>query len=87
MIAMKEYIVHLKELNRLSLGFTSFVVIMCKDIHLIPQDTMRQSSSQDCVVFCLINCRAVIGELDEELDSRLDLHNIRAEPLNPIINY
>lgn len=26
--------------------------------------------------------RALIGEVDEDLDSRLDLENIRAEPLN-----
>ncbi|GAB6029892.1 N(alpha)-acetyltransferase 38, NatC auxiliary [Chamberlinius hualienensis] len=29
---------------------------------------------------------AVIGELDEELDSRLDFPNIKAEPLNPVVH-
>lgn len=28
--------------------------------------------------------RAVIGEIDEETDSALDLGNIRAEPLNSV---
>ena len=28
--------------------------------------------------------RAVIGEIDEETDSNLDLGNIRAEPLNSV---
>lgn len=28
------------------------------------------------------NFRAVVGEVDEDLDTRLDLENIRAEPLN-----
>lgn len=30
--------------------------------------------------------RAVIGEIDEETDSALDLGNIRAEPLNSIVH-
>lgn len=29
---------------------------------------------------------AVIGELDEDLDSRLDLSSIKAEPLNPVVH-
>uniref|UniRef100_A0A6I8QI39 U6 snRNA-associated Sm-like protein LSm8 n=1 Tax=Xenopus tropicalis TaxID=8364 RepID=A0A6I8QI39_XENTR len=29
---------------------------------------------------------AVIGEIDEETDSALDLGNIRAEPLNSVVN-
>lgn len=33
------------------------------------------------VCLCL---RAVIGEIDEETDSALDLGNIRAEPLNSV---
>ncbi|GFR15412.1 u6 snRNA-associated Sm-like protein LSm8 [Trichonephila clavata] len=27
---------------------------------------------------------AVVGEVDDELDARLDLSNIKAEPLNPV---
>ncbi|GIX70595.1 u6 snRNA-associated Sm-like protein LSm8 [Caerostris darwini] len=27
---------------------------------------------------------AVVGEVDDELDKRLDLSNIKAEPLNPV---
>lgn len=30
--------------------------------------------------------RAVIGEIDEETDSTLDLKNIRAEPLNSVVH-
>lgn len=30
--------------------------------------------------------RAVIGEIDEDTDSALDLGNIRAEPLNSIVH-
>lgn len=30
--------------------------------------------------------RAVIGEIDEETDSTLDLGNIRAEPLNSVVH-
>lgn len=34
--------------------------------------------------FCLY--RAVIGELDEEVDARLDMSAIKAEPLNAIVH-
>jgi hypothetical protein len=30
--------------------------------------------------------RAVVGELDENLDSRLDLSSIRADPLNQVVH-
>ena len=33
-----------------------------------------------------ISFSAVIGELDDETDNVMDLHNIRAEPLNPIVH-
>nr|CUU98765.1 hypothetical transcript [Hymenolepis microstoma] len=29
---------------------------------------------------------AVIGEVDEDLDSRIDFDNLRAEPLNPVVH-
>lgn len=29
---------------------------------------------------------AVIGEVDEELDSEINLNDIRAEPLNPVVH-
>ncbi|XP_035231847.1 U6 snRNA-associated Sm-like protein LSm8 [Stegodyphus dumicola] len=29
---------------------------------------------------------AVVGEVDDELDQRLDLTNIKAEPLNPVVH-
>ncbi len=30
--------------------------------------------------------RAVIGEVDEDLDGRIDFENLRAEPLNPVVH-
>ncbi|VDN97480.1 unnamed protein product [Rodentolepis nana] len=30
---------------------------------------------------------ALIGEVDEDLDSRIDFENLRAEPLNPVVHY
>lgn len=30
--------------------------------------------------------RAVIGEVDDDTDSSLDLSNIKAEPLNPVVH-
>lgn len=32
------------------------------------------------------HCRSVVGELDEELDSSLDLSKLRAHPLKPVIH-
>ena len=29
--------------------------------------------------------RAVIGEIDDEADSNMDMSNIRADPLNPVV--
>jgi hypothetical protein len=34
--------------------------------------------------FFLFLCRAVIGELDEDLDSQIDLTQIKAPPLKPV---
>lgn len=31
-------------------------------------------------------CSAVIGELDEDIDSQLDLSSIKAEPLLPVVH-
>ena len=38
------------------------------------------------LTFLFFVSRAVIGELDDETDNALDLHSIRAEPLNPIVH-
>lgn len=29
-------------------------------------------------------CRAIVGELDDDVDSRIDLSTIRADPLTPV---
>lgn len=31
-------------------------------------------------------CRAVIGEIDEEMEAEMNLSEIRAEPLNPVVH-
>ena len=31
-------------------------------------------------------CRAVVGEVDEEMEAELNLSEIRAEPLNPVVH-
>ena len=31
-----------------------------------------------------VSCSAVVGEIDEDLDSDINLSDIRAEPLNPV---
>lgn len=30
--------------------------------------------------------RAIVGEMDDDIDKQLDLINIHAEPLNPIVH-
>jgi hypothetical protein len=35
-------------------------------------------------VLLIFYFRALIGELDEDLDSQIDLNNVRAAPLKPI---
>lgn len=43
-----------------------------------------------CVTLCIFPTialyRAVIGEVDEELDSEINLADIRAEPLNAVVH-
>ena len=38
------------------------------------------------ICFVLDQCSAVIGEIDEELDSEINLVDIRAEPLNAVVH-
>ncbi len=48
----------------------------------------RQITYSTClfaVVLCFVH-RALIGELDEEIDSRVDLGNVRAAPLKAIVH-
>ena len=33
-----------------------------------------------------LSSRAVIGEIDEEMEAEMNLSEIRAEPLNPVIH-
>lgn len=39
------------------------------------------------VLISIDHCRSVVGELDEELDSSLDLSKLRAHPLKPVIHW
>lgn len=42
--------------------------------------------SVDAVTLHFLLYRAVIGEVDEELDSEINLADIRAEPLNAVVH-
>ena len=35
---------------------------------------------------CFFFFRAVVGEVDEEMEAELNLSEIRAEPLNPVVH-
>ena len=74
---MNESIHRHLELNRWLLVSTSFEETTC-------QLFLHQMCNNECNALCL--CRAVIGEIDEEMDSTLDLTEIRAEPLNAIVH-
>lgn len=37
------------------------------------------------VIFCLYLHRAIIGEVDETVDSTIDLSTIRAEPIGSVV--
>ena len=39
-----------------------------------------------CCVCVWLYYRAVIGEIDEEMDSEMSLAEIRAEPLNAVVH-
>jgi len=42
-----------------------------------------------CIVNCTgvrCACRAVVGEIDEDVEKRLDFSNVKAEPLNAILH-
>lgn len=34
----------------------------------------------------MFDFRAIIGLIDEDIDNRLNLANIKAEPLNPVVH-
>lgn len=40
----------------------------------------------DNLYYGLNFCRSIVGELDEDLDSRLDWSKMRAHPLKPVIH-
>lgn len=48
--------------------------------------TSYQESVEWIKLHVCLYYRAVIGEIDEETDSALDLGNIRAEPLNSVVH-
>lgn len=39
-----------------------------------------------CAHICVLLCRAVVGEVDEELDSAIDLGQVQAPPLKAIVH-
>lgn len=76
---MKEFTAPQQAWNKLFWAYTSFEGTMCK---------CRFVDCYFAIVLCLmfgdLYCRAVVGEMDEDIDSQLNLANIRAEPLTTI---
>jgi len=66
-------------------GFDQTINIILDDTH---ERVFSSSSGVEQVVLGLHIVRgdniAVVGEIDEDIDARLDLHNIKAEPLNAV---
>ena len=82
MIVMKESSAVVKVLNRSSLGFTSLEGTTCK-LNTFPLSFFFiENLKQGHLSFCVY--RVLIGEVDNDLDARLNLAEIRAEPLTQI---
>lgn len=68
-------------------GFDQTINVILDDSH---ERVYSNTQGVEQVVLGLYIIRgdniAVIGEVDDELDSRLDLMNIRADPLNAVIH-
>ena len=72
-----------------SLGVTtcmSVYPISCHSFHFGDLLSHPNPSYVGLIVFPFGFCRSVVGELDEELDSSLDLSQLRAHPLKPVIH-
>jgi len=37
-------------------------------------------------LYCMLYCRAVVGEVDEEMEHEMRFSDIKAEPLNPVVH-
>lgn len=80
-------------LNSKKACFLNIVIIFFSSINLILEDTHERVYSTNAgveqVVLGLHLVRgdniAVIGEVDEEIDKRIDLNNVRAEPIASIV--
>ena len=44
------------------------------------------SSQHNALYYYFFKNSAIVGELDEELDGKLDLSEIRAEPIDPVVH-
>ncbi|XP_046400418.1 U6 snRNA-associated Sm-like protein LSm8 [Ischnura elegans] len=68
-------------------GFDQTINLILDESH---ERVYRTSEGVEQVVLGLHIIRgdnvAIVGEMDDELDSRLDLPNIRAEPLNSVVH-
>ncbi len=40
----------------------------------------------NCSVCMVVLCRAIVGELDEEVDVQIDLSKVHAEPLKAVVH-
>lgn len=85
----------LKVLSRWSSASTSYEETMCKIISIIKayyafaifSNYLRHQRFGILHVHVLVCYRALVGEMDEALDARLDLSSLRAEPLQQVIHW
>ncbi|XP_022099908.1 U6 snRNA-associated Sm-like protein LSm8 [Acanthaster planci] len=68
-------------------GFDQTINLILDESH---ERVYNSASGVEQVVLGLYIIRgdniAIIGEIDEETDSALDLSNVKAEPLNPVVH-
>ena len=72
------------------------MLIVCAEIIILYD--LNNINVQECfsVMYEILGCfhiflfslvsSAVIGEVDEDIDKQLDFHELRAEPLNPVVH-
>lgn len=65
---------------KVCLQLTVIVLYLHEPVHICPGFLLWYN------LFFFLTSSAVIGEIDEETDSALDLGNIRAEPLNSVVH-
>ena len=67
-------------------GDNMYVCAMQRPRHVMAHAYIDRQRAWRWFVPCVSACSAIIGELDEDLDSQIDLASLRGEPLRPLVH-